>query len=167
MPSTKLVVCQAITKLSDYGFIRYYVGYSLLIYQNGSILLALLFYVDDIILGGNDSEAYNEFKEYPNSCSQMKYLGPLNYFLAIELAKGPLGLFLYSRKYALEIVDECGLLGSKLVESLIEENHKLALAIMKHLDDPGRYQCLVGCLIYLTITHPKLCYDVHILSQFM
>jgi len=49
----------------------------------------------------------------------------------------------------------------------MEENHKLAMAQGKALDDPSRYRCLVGCLIYLTITRPELCYAVHILSQFM
>jgi len=53
----------------------------------------------------------------------------------------------------------------------MEANHKLALVQGRVLDDPGRYRRLVGRLIYLTITRPKLrlelCYAVHILSQFM
>jgi len=87
--------------------------------------------------------------------------------LGIEVARGPKGLFLSQRKYALEIVDECGLLGSKPHAFSIEENHKLALATGPPLIDMGRYRRLVGRLIYLTITRPDLCYIVHILSQFM
>jgi len=116
--------------------------------------------VDNIILAGNDSQACKEFKEYLNSCFCIKDLGLFKYFLGIEVTRGPLGLFLCQRKYALQIVDDCGQLGSKLVDFSIEENHKLALAMGKFIDDPSRYRHL----IYLTITQLELCYAVHILS---
>ena len=83
------------------------------------------------------------------------------------MARGPLGLFISQRTYALETVDECGLLGSKLVDFPIEENHKLAITTWIDLHDPSRYRRLVGRLICLTITRPELNYVVHILSQFM
>ena len=102
-----------------------------------------------------------------NNCFKIKDLGPLKYFLGIEVARGPEGLFLCQRKYALEIVDECGLLGAKPAELPIETNHKLALANDPTLDDVTRYRHLIGRLIYLTITQLELCYTVHILSQFM
>jgi len=129
--------------------------------------MALLVYVDDIVLAGNDTNVCSEFKSYLYTCFGIKDLGPLKYFLGIEVARGPKGLFLSQRKYALEIVDQCGLLGSKPSEFPMEVNHKLALATGPHLVDVGRYHRLVGRLIYLTITHPDLCYAVHILAQYM
>ena len=57
--------------------------------------------------------------------------------------------------------------GSKPVDFPIEENHKLALATRKDMDDPSHYRHLVGCLIYLTISRPELSYVIHILGQFM
>lgn len=100
-------------KLREYGFVHLYADYSLFTYRKWTIFLALLVYVDDIILVGNDSQACATFKGYLNDCFSIKDLGPLKYFLGIEVARGPKGLFLSQRKYALEIVDECGLLGSK------------------------------------------------------
>ena len=152
--------------LTAYGFVRSYADYSLFMYQKGAVFLALLVYVDDIILASNDSYACLEFKAYLNDCFRIKDLGPLKYFLGIEVARGPHGLFLCQRKYALKIVVS-GLLGSKPSTFPMEANHKLAPAQGKVLDDPGCYRRLVGCLIYLTITRPELCYAVHILSQFM
>ena len=129
--------------------------------------MALLVYVDDIIQARNDTRACQDFKAYLHSCFHIKDLGPLKYFLGIEVARGPLGLFWCQRKSALEIVDECSLFGGKPIDFPMEENHKLALAIGRSLDDPGSYRRLVGRLIYLTITRPELCYVIHRLSQFM
>jgi len=49
----------------------------------------------------------------------------------------------------------------------MEENHKLTLAQGNVVADASQYWRLVGRLIYLTITHPELCYAFRILSQFM
>jgi len=163
----RLWLAKLSTTLAHYGFVRSYAHYSLFTYRKGKVFLALLVYVDDIILTGNVPQACSEFKTYLNNCFRIKDLGPLRYFLGIEVARGPHGLFLYQRKYALEIVQESGLLGSKPTTFPMEENHKLALAKGNVLDDPSRYRRLVGCLIYLTITRPELCHVVHILSQFM
>ena len=75
--------------------------------------MALLVYVDDLVLTGNDRELCAQFKVYLNNCFRIKDLGPLKYFLGIEVARNEKGLFLCQRKYALEIVEECGLLGAK------------------------------------------------------
>jgi len=76
------------------------------------MFLALLVYVD-IILASNNSQACTDFKAYLNDCFRIKDLGLLKYFLGIEVARGPRGVFLCQRKYALEIVEESGLLGCK------------------------------------------------------
>jgi len=129
--------------------------------------MALLVYVNDIILAGNDTHACDKFKNYLHACSSIKDLRPLKYFLGIEVARGPKGLFLSQHNYALEIVDECRLLGVKPSDFPMQENHKLALSSRPQLNDVGRYRCLVGRQIYLPITRPDLCYAVHIFSQLM
>jgi len=123
-------LCQWFGKLSStfltYGFLRSYADYSLFTYREGDIFLALLIYFDDIILAGNNLNACKEFEVYLNSCFCIKDLSSLKYFLCIEVTRGPHGLFISQRKYDLEIVDECGMLGSKPVTFPMEEHHKLA-----------------------------------------
>ncbi|XP_057526256.1 uncharacterized mitochondrial protein AtMg00810-like [Amaranthus tricolor] len=97
----------------------------------------------------------------------MKDLGPLKYFLGIEVARSSAGLFLCQRKYTLDVISETGLLGAKPSGFPIEQNHKVGLAKGEFLADPESYRRLVGRLIYLAVTRPDLAYSVHILSQFM
>lgn len=87
--------------------------------------------------------------------------------MGLEVARGPQGIFVSQRKYALDIITECGLLGAKPSPVSTELNHKLALATGTLLDDPSKYRRLIGRLIYLTFTRSELSYIVHILSQFM
>ncbi|KAI5441086.1 hypothetical protein KIW84_010519 [Lathyrus oleraceus] len=97
----------------------------------------------------------------------MKDLGKLKYFLDIKLAHDQEGLFLYQQKYTLDILNECGMLGFNPSLFPMEANHKLALANGPPYSNTLKYRRLIGCLIYLTITRPKLTYYVHVLSQFM
>ncbi|XP_021854883.2 uncharacterized mitochondrial protein AtMg00810-like [Spinacia oleracea] len=97
----------------------------------------------------------------------MKDLGPLKYFLGIEVARSALGLFLCQRKYTLDIITEAGLSGAKPCGFPIEQNHRLSLAEGPLIADPEAYRCLVGRLVYLAVTRPDLAYSVHVLCQFL
>jgi len=145
-------------KLREYSFIHSYTDYSLFTCRKGDVFMDLLVYIHDIVLASNDSHACCQFKDYLHACFSVRDLGPLKYFLGIEFARNPKGVFLSQNKYALEMVDESGLLGTKHIEFLMEENHKLALATGYSLSDVGHYRYLVGILIYFTIAHPNLCY---------
>ena len=124
--------CQRFAKLSSTllacGFVRSDADYSLFTYRKDDVFLALLVYVDGVILAGNNSIACTTCKARLNSYFRIKDIGPLKYFLGIEVAHGLHGFFLSQGKYALKIVDESGMLGSKPVTFPMEENHKLASA---------------------------------------
>lgn len=85
---------------------------------------------------------------------------------------------MHQRKYCLELISDMGLSSSKTVGAPIELNQKLTTVEFdqyfppndkrdKLLDDPSRYQKLVGRLLYLTITRPDITFAVQLLSQFM
>ncbi|GAA0185800.1 transmembrane signal receptor [Lithospermum erythrorhizon] len=97
----------------------------------------------------------------------MKDLGVLKYFLGVEVARSPDGIFLSQHKYTLDITSETGLLGSKPASFPIEKNHSLALAKEAEFADPEQDRRLVGRLISLAFTRLDLAYTVHILAQFM
>jgi len=153
--------------LLEYGFQQSSSDHSLFILRRLQVQLVVLVYVDDLLIAGNDSLATQRFKDYLHTCFHMKDLGKLKYFLGVEVARSPIGIFLSKRKYALDIIRETGLLGSRPSSTPLEENHRLALAEGPMLSNPNQYRRLVGRLIYLCFTRPDLTYSVHVLSQFM
>nr|KYP66022.1 Retrovirus-related Pol polyprotein from transposon TNT 1-94 [Cajanus cajan] len=159
------------TKLShaliSYGFQQSCLDHSLFTLHQEGVQLVVLIYVDDLIIACNVSSAIKRFKAYLNECFHMKDLGKLKYFLGIEVARNPTGIFLCQRKYTLDIISEAGLLGAKPAGTPLEQNHHLSLATGALLANPERYRRLVGRLIYLCFTRPELSFSVHTLSQFM
>ena len=121
--------------LKAYGFVQSYSDYSLFSFVRGTVELYVLIYVDDMIVSGSDSDALDVFKQYLSSCFHMKDLGVLRYFLGIEIARSAEGISLCQRKYALDIIAEYGLMGSRLVGFPMEPNHKLAESSSAPLED--------------------------------
>ena len=80
----------------------------------------------------------------------MKQLGDLKYFLGIEFARSKHGIFLSQRKYVLDFLAETRMLGCKLVDTPIEQNYKNFHCADATSVDRGRYQRLVGKLIYMS-----------------
>ena len=116
------------TALTSYGFKQSYSDCLLFTYETQHIQLNILVYVDDLIISGNDGTVVQQFKDYLIWCFHMNDLGKLKYFLGIEVARNSNGIFLCQRKYTLDIISEAGLLGAKPIRTLLEQNHKLALA---------------------------------------
>ncbi|GAA0172344.1 transmembrane signal receptor [Lithospermum erythrorhizon] len=154
--------------LRQYGFVQSYSDYSFLFtYFRKTTRLNVLVYVDDLIISGNNRADIAAFKDYLHMCFHMKDLGKLKYFLGIEVGRNPEGIFLCQRKYALDIISEIGLLGSKPVAFPMEQNQKLGLSTSPELVDGEKYRRLVGRLLYLAFTRPDIFFAVHVLSQFL
>ncbi|XP_059435041.1 uncharacterized mitochondrial protein AtMg00810-like [Corylus avellana] len=129
--------------------------------------IILLVYVHDIVIASNDSLAIVELTKDLNSVSSLKDLGEMKYFLGLEIGRSAKGISFSQRKYALEVLDECGMLASKPSSVPMESNFKLSREEGELLSYPTTYRRLVRKLVYLTITRPDLSYSVQLLSQFM
>jgi hypothetical protein len=149
------------------GFIQSKADYSLFTKSDSNTFTAVLIYVDDIIVTGNNAQAIKSLKDFLFQQFHIKDLGDLKYFLGIEVSRSKKGIFISQRKYALDILSDVGLLGSRPTTFPMETYLKLSPDEGDPLHDPTKYRRLVGRLIYLTVTRPDLVYSVQILSQFM
>ena len=148
------------------GYVQSRAYYSLVTIIQGKSFTALLIYVDDILITGNDPVSIATIKKFLHSQFHLKDLGDLKYFLGIKESSSKNGIFISQRKYALEIIKDAGLLGTTLIDTLMERGLKLSDK-GDLLKDPGHYRRLVGRLIYLTISRSDITYSVHVLSRFM
>ncbi|GFZ05939.1 hypothetical protein Acr_18g0001090 [Actinidia rufa] len=124
-------------------------------------------YVDDIIITGDDASGIVQVKCGLRKAFDIKDLGPLRYFLGIEVARSRHGISLSQRTYSLDLLQDTGMLGCRPASTPMVPNLKISAESGKLLSDPSIYQRLVGRLIYLTNTRPDLTFAVSIVSQFM
>lgn len=150
--------------LLSFGFVASLNDYSMFTYSAQSELFITLVYVDDAVI---IDSLITRVKEFLHAKFSIKDLGPIHYFLGIEVARSSTCLFINQRKYAFNMIYEAGLTGCEPSPIPMDHRHKLALSTTPLLANPSSYQRLVGQLIYLTVTKPYLAYFVHTLSQFM
>ncbi|KAH0738218.1 hypothetical protein KY290_036923 [Solanum tuberosum] len=162
--------------LINSGFTQSHFDYSLFTKKVEERVVIILVYVDDILITGNDQELIMEGKQALKLNFKIKDLGEMKYFLGIEIARSKQGILMNQRKFALELITDLGLTGSKPVATPMELNQRLTTAEMDEhigvngddkLEDAGPYRRLVGKLLYLTMTRPDITYSTHTLSQFM
>ncbi|GJW53973.1 putative RNA-directed DNA polymerase [Tanacetum coccineum] len=99
--------------LLENNFVQSKSDYSLFTKSFGDVFIALLVYVDDIIITGNSLAEIEKVKQFLKTKFMIKDLGKLKYFLGIEVLDTLKGICLNQRKYCLEFIDEFGLLAGK------------------------------------------------------
>ena len=93
--------------------------------------------MDDIVIISSDQDGIQKLKQHLFTHFQTKNLGKLKYFLGIEIAQSNVGVVLAQRKYALDILEETGMLDCKPVDTPMDPNVKLVPGQRESLGDPG------------------------------
>nr|GEV79346.1 ribonuclease H-like domain-containing protein [Tanacetum cinerariifolium] len=128
-------------KNKEIDFVQSVNDHSLFRKSKNNKFIALLVYVDDIVVTDNCVDEIDKFKN-----------------------------FLKSKKYCLELLKEYGLLGCKPIFTPMKPNSVLSYIANKDdplLDNITAYQKLLGKLIYLTYIRPNIAYYVHCLALYM
>ncbi|XP_019431405.1 PREDICTED: uncharacterized protein LOC109338588 [Lupinus angustifolius] len=131
------------------------------------VFTALLIYMDDLILDGDDLNEIQSVKTHPDREFKIKDLGSLKYFLGLVVARSKLGISLCQRKYALDLLKDIDFLASKLVCTQMVKGTSMHQQDSDPYHDLVLYIQFVGRLLYLTNTHPDLSFAIQRFSQFM
>uniref|UniRef100_A0A2N9J3P2 CCHC-type domain-containing protein n=1 Tax=Fagus sylvatica TaxID=28930 RepID=A0A2N9J3P2_FAGSY len=139
----------------------------LFIFQDKQVTTYLLLYVDDIVLTSNTPAYLDQLIKSLSSMFELKDLGPLSYFLGLQVTRTFQGLYLSQTKYAIDLLTKHNMFDTKPAKTPCCPNTRLTLTDGTPLQEPHSYKSLVGALHYLTFTRPDLSFAVHQVCQFM
>ena len=149
------------------GFIQFEADHSLFVHSNGDLFIALLVYVDDMVLTSNDPGCIASVKSIIDQKFGIKDLGSLKYFLGLKIARSDKGICLNQRKYVPEVLKDAGMVGCKPAKTPMEQQLKLSKGDGELLKELSQFRRLIGKLMYLTHSRPNITYSVYKLSQFL
>jgi transposase InsO family protein len=152
--------------LTSLGFTKSKVDSNLYFKVMNDEPVVLLLYVDDLFLTGEEN-LITDCKRKLAAEFEMKDLGPMHYFLGLEVWQSPEKIFLNQGKYAVEILKKFDMLECKSMATPMETNLKLLVDTSSELVDATLYRQIIGSLMYLTNTRPDICFVVNTLSQYL
>ncbi|KAL1318125.1 hypothetical protein AAHE18_15G183500 [Arachis hypogaea] len=156
------------TTLQSFGFQSTKSDINLFIKRGLNYLIYILCYVDDIIMTSNDAiEIDNMILKLHNTFT-LKDLGPLSYFLGIEVHwNNTSQLHLSQTKYITDLLSKLGMSEASAMLTPMISALQLLSTGSERFEDLKLFRFVVGILQYITITRPDLSYDVSKVSQFM
>ncbi|XP_062075781.1 uncharacterized mitochondrial protein AtMg00810-like [Humulus lupulus] len=140
---------------------------SLFFYKTPQVVILVLIYVDDIIVTGNSSSDLKKFTTRLNDHFALKDLGPLSFFLGIEVHRDDTGIYLNQARYIKELLIKTGMKHLKPCSTPMIVGKMLSKSDGEPLDNPTAYRSVIGGLQYLTHTRPDLSFAINKLSQFL
>jgi hypothetical protein len=124
-------------------------------------------YVDDLVITGTKDAKVAAFKEEMKVIFQMSDLGPLSFYLGIEVHQDDSEITLRQTAYATRVIELVGLTDCNPALTLMDEKLKLSRGSTTEEVDATQYRRLVGSLRYLAYTRPDLAFSIGYVSRFM
>jgi hypothetical protein len=123
--------------------------------------------VDDILITGPNSQAITALITALQSDFPVKDLGPIHYFIGIEVLHDVNGLFLSQKQYILDLLKRSNMVNAKSVTSPMSSSTTLTRFDSEAFGDPSLYRSIVGSLQYLSLTRPDVSFAVNKVCQFL
>jgi hypothetical protein len=142
----------------------------------GNHFIYVVFYVDDMLLVGNNMDVIKEVKSQLSSKFDMKDLGAANFIMGMEIKRdrANMTLWLNKRKYVETILQRFNMHGSKLGKVHIPIGVKLSADQCPKKQEEEEdishvpYASVVGSLMYAMVyTRPDIAHAVGVLRRYM
>jgi histone deacetylase 1/2 len=156
-------------KVQSLGFVRSRADTSLFIFKRGKVTVYMIIYVDDIIIASSCSQATNRLIIQLREAFAVKDLGPLTYFLGVEVTPTRDGLALSQSKYAEDLLRKVNMHACNSAPTPMSSTDRLSKdsGTPLNTEDTFRYRSTVGALQYLCLTRPDLAFAVNKTCQFL
>src|ERR1044072_409456 len=154
--------------LLSFGFTSSKCDPSLFVLNTTTACVFVLVYVDDIIITGSSLPFVHALMDKLNAAFSLKQLGPLDYFLGVQVKHLQNGSLLLSQsKYIQDLLHRANMDEAKSLPTPMVGTCKLTKLGSDYMDDPTLYRSIVGALQYATLTHPEICFSVNKVCQFL
>jgi hypothetical protein len=90
----------------------------------------------------------------------MKDLGPLHYFLGIQVQQNRHGFHLHQASYTANVLDHAGMMNCKPASTPVDTKPKASATASTSATDAAFYRSIIGAVQYLTLTSPDITYAV-------
>jgi hypothetical protein len=130
-------------------------------------LLLLVLYVNDLLITGCSTSAIAAVKRILHDRFFMTDMGPLHFFLGLEISQDASGIKLSQAKYARDLLERFHMTDCNSAPTPFLSGVKLEDGGETPLVDNTLYRQLVGSLLYLTHSRLDLSYAVGTVSRFM
>jgi hypothetical protein len=151
--------------LLELGFTASLVDTSVFTLFSGLTLVHMLVYVDDIIITGPDNALISAVITWVQHEFPLKDLGPLHFFLGIQITRTKEGLHLCQAKYISDLLTRTHMESTKPARSPCSSRSKLSSFDGDPLPNPTKYKHIVGSLQYCTLTCLEISFSVNQLCQ--
>nr|GFA38782.1 retrovirus-related Pol polyprotein from transposon TNT 1-94 [Tanacetum cinerariifolium] len=139
---------------------------TLFIRKNGTDLLLVQIYVDDIIFAAHTLELCDLFANLMCSKFKMSMMGKISFFLGLQISQSPRGIFINQSKYALESLKKYGFESCDPVDTPMVEKSKLDEDKEGKAVDPSHYRGMIGTLLYLIASRPDLQFTICMCARY-
>ena len=139
----------------------------LFVYTNKFIHVYFLVYVDDLLITGSSMTLIRHVITTLSHKFSIKDLGPLNFFLGVEVIPTSNGLFLSQQKYIRDLLARLNMESIKETTTPLSSTTHLILNDGSPPVDVSRYRSLIGGMQYLSLTRHDVSYAMNKLARYM
>lgn len=119
---------------------------SLFTFHHNNIFVFVLIYVDDIIVTNNSPSSINHLITNLGADFAIKDLGPLYYFLGIQVQHTSEGIHLSQGKYATDLLHHTKMARAKPAPTPCTSEAKLSIFLGDSLTNPTEYRTTMEAL---------------------